>query len=928
MRFPHFSSLFFFFLLAFFSVSSAFAAQHDPFKIYTTRDGLAGDYVTAIAFASDGSAWVGTTEGATHIEPQRWTSYTRVHGLGDSWITALAIARDQRVWFGTHSGGVSVFDPNAKTFTTYKLDNSEIPSNFVTQLIIDSKKYMWVGTLNNGVAQFDPGTQRWSRHALTNTSITYLLHGFDERRTLWAIADGRVYALNGGKWELRELPNDESAVGLFDDHRQMVAVTRERMFLWNGETWEKYVPFQGRGLSPSFGILKESDITASAEGTGDDLWYGTPRGLYVLNPLSSLKPPPPLPVVLIHGWTVAGDDTLETSEFRFLKSYADRDGIPMYYVRGVSPKNTLYQNAQVIRDEIARVKRETGADKVNIVAFSMGGMNARAYLETSLYANDVNRAIILGTPQAGVDIWKPILFQQILAKPDEPSAIELSPEYAQRIVNATRLPNPNVPYDLLIGDARQQAGLEFLDDMPASDALISVASALALDPSPNSGQAPPPNSGQAPPPNSGQAPPPNSGQAPPPNSGQVTPNVRKHINADLHDWGPEAVPLDLTGYLYPRDTWERYLRNALRNNDNAPIGSEVLTSPLTPLPKGEGNLPPSPAGGGVGGEVWTGNHTPVVTAKIRAGETVTRTVLIDENKSARFIAYYPGGKMDFSIIAPDRKKYEPSDLPREDEAGVLSLSTDIANFSGYVVKNASVGKWELVLTRTDRGEDGVDVSAYVELDAPLTLNALVRWQTLDLGASNIITGSVRMDSGKTVREVKMTARVAQPATVPGEPYSFTEIELFDDGKHNDGVANDGFFANDFKPARAGWHLVFVNAEGNGFTRATEFLIAVNPNDAQIESPATFAHKNDLWTLDVTVTVHRAGQYALRLSFWNPALNYTIVQKLDLFAAHTGTNVISIPLDREPRECFADSRLLDVNGAAFETDHINQPCPWE
>lgn len=870
MRVSHLSFLLFISLLALLSVSSISAAQTGPFRIYTTRDGLAGDYITAIEFEPNGSAWVGTTEGATHIEPQRWTSYTRVHGLGDSWITAIAIAPDGRVWFGTHSGGVSVLDPVSKTITTYNLDNSEIPSNFITQVILDSENQVWIGTLENGVAQFDAATQQWSRHALTNTHIAQLTHGFDEQRTLWAIADGRVYALQGDQWKLRELPNDERAVNLFDDHRQMVAVTRSRMFIWNGNAWDKYTPFTGGGLGPWAGILQEPDITASGEGVSEEVWFGTARGLYIFNPTSAVTPPKPFPVVLIHGWTVAGDDTLETSEFRFLKSYADRDGIPMYYVRGVSPKNTLYQNAQVIRDEIARVKKETGADKVNILAFSMGGMNARAYLETSLYANDVNRAIILGTPQAGVEIWKPILFQQILQKPDEPSAIELAPEYAQQVVNQTRAPNPNVPYDLLIGDAREQAGLEFIQDMPASDALISVNNALALE----------------------------------------APNVRKHVNADLHDWSPEPVPLDLTGYLYPRDTWERYLRNALRNNDNAPIGSEI---------------PPSPVRGGAGGGVWVANHTPVVTEKIRASETVTRTVLIDENKSARFIAYYPGGKINFSIIAPDGKKYEPSDLPREDETGVLSLSTDIASFSGYVVKNAPVGEWRMILERADKGSETINVSTYVELDSPLHVEVYPDPVQMRVGEPKTIRAFVNlkaMSAQEQSRDVRIIARVAQPSTEGGDAYTFSALELFDDGQHNDSVAGDGTYGNAFVPSRDGWHLVFVQVRGKNFVREQEAAFPIISSGAKLASQATVETRGNEIIIQTGVETSRAGNYAVRAEIKRPNSDKVVARTFVPVKLDAGVQHISIPIDARkipPGEYGVSLRLYHLDWAAFGLD---------
>ncbi len=895
MSFPRFPFLFLLLLAAFLSTSSVSAAQAAQLKIYTTRDGLAGDFITAITLAPDGSVWIGTSEGATHISDAGLISFTRAHGLGDSFITAIAVAPDGKIWFGTQGGGLSVLDPTAKTITTFNLDNSEIPSNFITALAIDSSNRVWIGTLSNGVSRYAVAENKWTRYELPTREITAIALDFDNAP--WVGTPNGVFYFDGANWVQDKNVGNRNVrrIDAFDG--EWYLTTEDTRFILQNDVWVANDGADAIANAFEQAKLTDGQITAFGKDYQQRYWLGTARGIFMAHRGNAPTFPPPLPVVLVHGWTVAGDDTLETSEFRFLKSYAERDGIPMYYARGVSPKNTLYQNAAVIRDEIARVKKETGADKVNVIAFSMGGMNTRAYLESSLYANDVNRAIFLGTPQAGVDIWKPILMQQILEKFDEPSALELSPEYAQMIVNNTRAPNPNVPYDLLIGDAREQAGLGFLQDMPASDALISVHSALALD----------------------------------------APNVRKHINGDLHDWGPEPLPIDLTSYLYPRATWERYLRNALRNKDNAPIGSEVASpsdessrillgirgvrddSSPTPLLK---NLPANFLGEG-------SNHTPVVTKKIGAGETVTNTVLIDENKSARFVAYYPGGKIDFSLIAPDGKKFEPSDLPRADDSGALSLSTDVASFSGYVIKNAAVGEWQMLLTRTDHGSEPLQISTYAELDAPHTLNAFTRWQTINVSATNTITGSVRVDSGETDRDVKMTARVAQPAQTLDAPFTFTELELFDDGKHNDGAANDGYFANDYTSTRAGWHLVFVQANAKNFARESESLFAVSPNDARIARDSTLTREQDQLRFNGQLQVERAGDYVLSAQLRDAAT-------LELVASNTfpkvlkgGTNSFAIAYDvsRLASTTYVFTlTLLDTKWAAFDLDRANFTVP--
>lgn len=847
------------------SVSTVFAGN-PLFQLYTTRDGLAGNYITAIAFEPNGSAWVGTSEGATHISDAGWVSYTLAHGLGDGFVTAIAIAPDAGIWFGTRSGGLAVFDPRAKTFTPYTLDNSDVPSNFITALAIDPKNRVWVGTLNKGVARYDVTSNIWTRFELPSPEITAL--ALDSDNLPWVGTPNGAFHFDGANWVRSNNVGDANVrrIDAFDG--EWYLTTDNLHFTLRNNVWVANDGAEPVTDALNQANLKDGQITAFGQDYLNRFWFGTARGLYMVQPGLTLRLnfPPPFPVVLVHGWTVAGDDTLETSEFRFLNSYAGRDGIPMYYARGISPKNTLYQNAVAIRDEIVRVKKETGRRRVNIVAFSMGGMNTRAYLESSLYGDDVNRVIILGTPQAGVELWKPILMRQILEKYDQPSAVELSPEYSG-LINQVRSPNPTVPYDLLVGDARSQTGLDFLTDMPPSDALISVSSALSLD----------------------------------------APNVRKHINADLHDWSPEPVPLDLTGYLYPRETWDRYLRNALRNRDNAPIGSEVFSPPAAP---GTTTAEPS-------------NHTPVLTQKLGAGETITNTVLVDENMSARFVAYYPGGKMDFSLVAPDGKRYEPGDLPGADDSGVLSLSTDIASFSGYVVKNAPVGEWKMILTRTDSGDAPVEVSTYVELNAPLRLGASQSSETLEPGASNTITAQLELSTRTAPSpSMRVNAFIAQPAPQTGNLFAYHTLELFDDGMHNDGGANDGTFANNYTPLRPGWYVVLVQAQGANFAREREMLFSVSPAGARLENSATLTRNGKNLRINVGVNVQRAGNYALSAQVRKQGTPEIVARAFSPFTFEQGVQRAGMRFDAQQipgGDYTVDVILLDATGAAIPLD---------
>jgi pimeloyl-ACP methyl ester carboxylesterase len=54
-----------------------------------------------------------------------------------------------------------------------------------------------------------------------------------------------------------------------------------------------------------------------------------------------------------------------------------------------------------LKNTIAEAKRTTGATKVDIVAHSMGGLLARAYIQSSDYAGDIDRFAMVGTPNHG-----------------------------------------------------------------------------------------------------------------------------------------------------------------------------------------------------------------------------------------------------------------------------------------------------------------------------------------------------------------------------------------------------------------------------------------------------------------------------------------------------------------------------------------------
>jgi ligand-binding sensor domain-containing protein len=82
----------------------------------TTRDGLAGNIVYAIAQDSNGVFWFGTDNGISRYDGKTWKSIGRKEGLLDNHVYAIAIAPNGNIWAGTKKGvaRVAVEQPAAR----------------------------------------------------------------------------------------------------------------------------------------------------------------------------------------------------------------------------------------------------------------------------------------------------------------------------------------------------------------------------------------------------------------------------------------------------------------------------------------------------------------------------------------------------------------------------------------------------------------------------------------------------------------------------------------------------------------------------------------------------------------------------------------------------------------------------------------------
>ena len=154
-----------------------------------------------------------------------------------------------------------------------------------------------------------------------------------------------------------------------------------------------------------------------------------------------------LPVLLIHGY--ASDASVWDGWLSMLRN----DDIIAHAVTFSDDPTTFVDedecgravdHARQLNPIIERFKERTGAEKINIVAHSKGGLDARVYLANNPSNNDVANLIMVGTPNEG----SPIADQNRVVDPCKPPVYDLMT--TSQINKVER--NENTKYYTIAGD--------------------------------------------------------------------------------------------------------------------------------------------------------------------------------------------------------------------------------------------------------------------------------------------------------------------------------------------------------------------------------------------------------------------------------------------------------------------------------------------
>jgi PAS domain S-box-containing protein len=224
--------------------------------------------ISALHCDRDNVIWLGRTQsGLTRFIDGKWTTFTTEDGLPSNKIIALSEDNQGTLWIGTRDGGLASYKNGVfKTITT----KDGLSSNAIESLYAEANGTLWIGTNGGGLNRLrnDSITVYTTRQGLFDDVAFTILD--DDRGYLWMASEKGIYKVS--KQSLNDLdcgsvPSlDSRSYGLDDGMKSITVV---------GHT-------QRAGARDSKGRL----------------WFGTLKGVCMIDPNRSANNASAIPVII------------------------------------------------------------------------------------------------------------------------------------------------------------------------------------------------------------------------------------------------------------------------------------------------------------------------------------------------------------------------------------------------------------------------------------------------------------------------------------------------------------------------------------------------------------------------------------------------------------------------------------------------------
>jgi hypothetical protein len=224
---------------------------------------------------------------------------------------------------------------------------------------------------------------------------------------------------------------------------------------------------------------------------------------------------------------------------------------------------------------------------------------------------------------------------------------------------------------------------------------------------------------------------------------------------------------------------------------------------------------------------------------VSSGGTAEEKILVDSTiGSTTFSLFWRGSELDLTLVQPDGSIIDPSVAETDPNVSFVSGGT----YQFYKIYNPQAGEWSMRIYGKSTPADGeaysISVSAMSSMDVsikfdkaeyiagdPIKIEARIEDTFIDFPGPNYVLGA------------------AVKVTVDDPDLNHYSLELYDDGLHGDGDANDGVYANTFADTFLIGNYNFNvqvsganNRDGQSFTR--EYIFSQVLKDPALRFPNT------------------------------------------------------------------------------------------
>lgn len=324
---------------------------------------------TAINFQSitedkSGAIWIGTSNGLLrfygndYLEPKNWTLYTVANGLPSNFINGVAIDNLNNKWLSTAAGIVKINSIGLSLTVIHQLrdkDRKPVSDEAILEEIEIQQEEL--GVLKSKI----------SVDGSESTSIVFKGTNIDS------------YTL-----EIIYL-TDENQEGKIVNAEYL---NNELKVLYKHPTY-----FRNNLMLPDYSIhfvLKKDGIPVH--------YFD----------IKAVRPP----IIMVHG-IFGNRGTFDVMDRALTDTYKFYDEMQIYKVAYLSDisfdinKIYIIEGINRVINNSASVKISAG--KADVICHSMGGLVARAYIQSKFYKSDINKLITINTPHSGSQITNLIL---------------------------------------------------------------------------------------------------------------------------------------------------------------------------------------------------------------------------------------------------------------------------------------------------------------------------------------------------------------------------------------------------------------------------------------------------------------------------------------------------------------------------------------